>query len=139
MCGVGVGSARTRAVKSGSMSAMKSGSGGAASGEIRGCVKVNSARVSWKRCVVRAVWAVMRLNESQRFGPVLSAKGSTYRVAPFSTPAWEPKSLRESATRCTIPSASLPFASVPLRTRLSTVARRASREGDKTSRSLSSP
>ena len=69
------------------MSAMKSGSGGAASGEIRGCVKVSRVRVSWKRCVVRAVWAVMRLKKVSNVVQSNRSKGSTYRVAPFSTPA----------------------------------------------------
>ena len=56
--------------------------------------------------------------------------GVRYLEAPFSTPDWEPRSFRRSATLWITPSASLPLLSAPRRARLSMVAMRASRDGD---------
>ena len=56
--------------------------------------------------------------------------GGTYRDAPFSMPAWLPRSLRLSATRFMTVSASLPLASVPRLARCSTAAIRASNVGE---------
>jgi len=111
-CGAGVGRVRSNSERSGSISSMNSGSAGAANGERKGWQSAWRARVWEDKCEVRAVCAVMSL------------------LAPFSTPACDPRSLRASATLCTTLSPSLPLASAPRRARLSTAAIRASSEGE---------
>ena len=123
-CGLGFGMLRIRDVRRGRRASIVSGSRGAEKGERKGLQRVWRVRVWFVRCVMRAVWAVMR------------------RLVPFSTVAWEERSFRWEETRVIISSWGLGFASVPRRARDSIADMRASREGempDVVSNSESSP
>lgn len=128
--GFGVGMESSRGPRRGWRTSMSDGSKGGEIGERREEVRVVRRRVVWVRCDEREVCAVINLFQRHQYIYSIPLPIWFHREAPFSTPAWLPRSFKLSATRCIIVSASLPLASVPLLARCSMAAIRASSEGD---------